>query len=92
MVPESSPGEATDGPMKTICVLGGMSGVASAEYYPRINEGINAHRGGHAAAELVLYSVDFAVIEGLSAQSSGMRPRSTSPNGRSSLSAPARSS
>ena len=64
MVPESSPGEATDGPMKTICVLGGMSGVASAEYYPRINEGINAHRGGHAAAELVLYSVDFAVIEG----------------------------
>ena len=91
MVPESSPGEATDGPMKTICVLGGMSGVASAEYYPRINEGINAHRGG-AAAELVLYSVEFAVIEGLSAQSSGMRPRSTSPNGRSSLSAPARSS
>ena len=50
--------------MKTIGVLGGMSGIASAEYYRRINEGINAHRGGHAAAELVLYSVDFAVIEG----------------------------
>jgi aspartate racemase len=49
--------------MKTIGVLGGMSGIASAEYYRRINEGINAHRGGHAAAELVLYSVDFAVIE-----------------------------
>ena len=50
--------------MKTIGVLGGMSSVASAEYYRRINEGVNAHRGGHAAADLVLYSVDFGVIEG----------------------------
>jgi aspartate racemase len=50
--------------MKTIGVLGGMSSVASAEYYRRINEGVNKHRGGHAAAEVVLYSVDFAVIEG----------------------------
>ena len=50
--------------MKTIGVLGGMSSVASAEYYRRINEGVNARRGGHSAAELVLYSVDFAVIEG----------------------------
>jgi len=50
--------------MKTIGVLGGMSSVASAEYYRRINEGVNARRGGHFAAELVLYSVDFAVIEG----------------------------
>jgi aspartate racemase len=50
--------------MKTIGVLGGMSSAASAEYYRLINEGVNAHRGGHAAAEVVLYSVDFAVIEG----------------------------
>jgi aspartate racemase len=50
--------------MKTIGILGGMSSVASAEYYRRINEGVNAHRGGHCAAELVLYSVDFAVIDG----------------------------
>jgi aspartate racemase len=50
--------------MKTIGVLGGMSGVASGEYYRLINEGVNAHRGGHCAADLVLYSVDFAVIEG----------------------------
>lgn len=50
--------------MKTIGVLGGMSRVASAEYYRRINEGVNAQLGGHAAAELVLYSVDFGVIEG----------------------------
>lgn len=50
--------------MKTIGVLGGMSSVASMEYYRRINEGVNARRGGHGAAELVLYSVDFGVIEG----------------------------
>ena len=50
--------------MKTIGVLGGMSSVASAEYYRRINEGVNAQLGGHAAAELVIYSVDFGVIEG----------------------------
>lgn len=49
--------------MKVIGVLGGMSGVASAEYYRRLNAGVNAVRGGHAAAEVVLYSVDFAVIE-----------------------------
>src|ERR1039458_8328166 len=59
---EQPPGEANDGAMKTLRILGGMSGVASAEYYPRINEGINTHRGGHAAAELVLYNADFAVI------------------------------
>ena len=49
--------------MKTIGVLGGMSSVASAEYYRRINAGVNAHLGGHSAAELVLYSVDFGVVE-----------------------------
>jgi aspartate racemase len=50
--------------MKTIGVLGGMSSVASAEYYRRINDGVNAQLGGHSAAELVLYSVDFGVVEG----------------------------
>jgi len=50
--------------MRTIGILGGMSSVASAEYYRRINDGVNAHQGGHSAAELVLYSVDFGVIEG----------------------------
>lgn len=49
--------------VKIVGVLGGMSSVASAEYYRRLNEGVNAHLGGHAAAELLLYSVDFAVIE-----------------------------
>jgi aspartate racemase len=50
--------------MTTIGVLGGMSSMASAEYYRRINEAVNAHRGGHSAAEIVLYSVDFGVVEG----------------------------
>jgi aspartate racemase len=50
--------------MKIIGVLGGMSSVASSEYYRRLNDGVNAHRGGHGAAELVLYSVDFGVVEG----------------------------
>lgn len=49
--------------VQVIGVLGGMSSVASAEYYRRLNEGVNAVRGGHAAAEVLLYSVDFAVIE-----------------------------
>jgi aspartate/glutamate racemase len=40
-------------------VLGGMSGVASGKYYRLVN----ARLGGHAAAEVLLYSVDFAVIE-----------------------------
>lgn len=54
---------ADDPIMRTVGVLGGMSSVASAEYYRRLNEGVNAHLGGHASAELLLYSVDFAVIE-----------------------------
>jgi aspartate racemase len=49
--------------MKIIGVLGGMSSVASGEYYRLLNEGVNAHLGGHASAEILLYSVDFAVIE-----------------------------
>jgi aspartate racemase len=48
---------------RTIGVLGGMSAVASAEYYRLLNRGVNARLGGHAAAEVLLYSVDFAVIE-----------------------------
>jgi|GEM_PF-6985739 aspartate/glutamate racemase len=35
--------------MRTVGVLGGMSGAASAQYNRRINAGINAHRGGSSA-------------------------------------------
>lgn len=50
-------------PMRTIGVLGGMSSQATAEYYRLINAGINQARGGWNAAELLLYSVNFANIE-----------------------------
>jgi aspartate racemase len=40
-----------------------MSSVASGEYYRLLNEGVNARLGGHSAAEIVMYSVDFAVME-----------------------------
>ena len=50
--------------MRTIGVLGGMSSVATGEYYRLINQGVNEHEGGHTSAELVLYSVDFGVVEG----------------------------
>ena len=49
--------------MKTIGILGGMSSQATAEYYRLINTGINQVRGGWNAAELLLYSVNFANIE-----------------------------
>lgn len=49
--------------MRTVGVLGGMSSVATAEYYRLLNAGVNAVRGGHAGAEVLVYSVDFAVIE-----------------------------
>lgn len=49
--------------MTIIGVLGGMSSVASAEYYRRLNDGVNGYLGGHSSAEVLLYSVDFAVIE-----------------------------
>lgn len=62
--------------MKTIGVLGGMSGVASGEYYRLLNEWVNARLGGHAAAEVLLYSIDFAVIERcIRSQASQSRPR-----------------
>lgn len=49
--------------MRTIGLLGGMSGVATAEYYRLLNAGVNQRRGGHASAEILICSVDFAVIE-----------------------------
>jgi aspartate/glutamate racemase len=53
-------------------VLGGMSGVASGEYCQLVN----ARLGGHAAAEVLLYSVDFAVIgRCIRSQASQSQPR-----------------
>lgn len=49
--------------LKTIGLLGGMSSEATREYYRLINEGINAVKGEHNIAELILCSVNFQNIE-----------------------------
>lgn len=51
--------------MKLIGLLGGMSFESSAEYYTIINEEINKRVGGHASAELLMYSLNFAEIKDL---------------------------
>ncbi|MEV6910050.1 aspartate/glutamate racemase family protein [Amycolatopsis sp. NPDC051071] len=54
--------------MKTIGLLGGMSWESSAEYYRLVNERVRELRGGFHSARIVLYSVDFAVIEAMQAE------------------------
>lgn len=49
--------------MLTIGLLHGMSSVATADYYRRINERINQELGGHERAQLLLWSVNFGDIE-----------------------------
>jgi aspartate racemase len=49
--------------VKVVGVIGGMSSVASAEYYRLLNLGINERLGGHSSAEMIMVSVDFAGIE-----------------------------
>ena len=46
-----------------IGILGGMSTEASKEYYHRINDGVQQRLGGHNVAEILMYSVNFQVIE-----------------------------
>ena len=48
--------------MKTIGIIGGMSAESTAHYYAHINAGVRQRMGGLHAAELVLWSVDFAEI------------------------------
>jgi aspartate racemase len=49
--------------LRTIGILGGMSSQATAEYYRLLNDGINRELGGHHAAEVLIYSVNFQNIE-----------------------------
>ena len=49
--------------LQTVGILGGMSSQSTIEYYRLIDEGINEVRGGHAAGELLIRSVNFAEIE-----------------------------
>ncbi len=53
--------------MKTIGLLGGMSWESSIEYERIINEEVRRRLGGVHAADLLIRSYDFAVIESLQA-------------------------
>ena len=48
--------------MKTLGVLGGMSWESTALYYKLINQGVSRRLGGLHSAQLLLHSVDFALI------------------------------
>lgn len=54
--------------MKTIGLLGGMSWESSVEYERMINQGVRAHLGGGASADLIVRSYNFADIEALQAR------------------------
>ena len=51
--------------MKVIGLIGGMSWESTVEYYRVINESVKERLGGLHSAKCVLYSVDFAEVEGL---------------------------
>jgi aspartate racemase len=51
--------------MKTIGLIGGMSWESTVEYYRIINREVNRRCGGLHSAKIMMYSVDFAEIEGL---------------------------
>lgn len=53
--------------MKKIGLIGGMSWESTVTYYQIINQNIKEKLGGLHSAILLLYSVDFAVIEGCQA-------------------------
>lgn len=49
--------------LRTVGVLGGMSPASTTTYYEEIVAGVNDARGGHTAAPIALYSVDFGDVE-----------------------------
>lgn len=51
--------------MKTMGLIGGMSWESSLEYYRTINETVKERLGGLHSCKSLMYSVDFAEIEGL---------------------------
>ena len=51
--------------MKTIGLLGGMSWESTVPYYTQVNETVRSRLGGLHSAKVVLYSVDFHVVERL---------------------------
>ena len=49
--------------LKTIGLMGGMSSASTTAYYEIINQKVNSAKGGHNIAEIIICSVNFAVIE-----------------------------
>lgn len=45
--------------MKIIGLIGGMSWESTAHYYSTLNKLVNQRLGGHEAARLLLYSINF---------------------------------
>jgi hypothetical protein len=54
--------------MKTIGILGGMSSASTALYYKQLNLGVRARLGGLHSAQILLRSLDFALIAELQAK------------------------
>lgn len=54
--------------MKTIGILGGMSAASTALYYEALNRGARERLGGLHSADLLIRSLDFAVIEEMQAK------------------------
>lgn len=52
-----------DSELRTVGVLGGMSPASTATYYEELVAGVNDALGGHHAAPIVTYSVNFADVE-----------------------------
>ncbi|MGM8889656.1 aspartate/glutamate racemase family protein [Psychrobacter sp. 1Y1] len=53
---------------KTLGIIGGMSWESTESYYRLINEGIKQQLGGLHSADLLIHSVDFALINTLQEQ------------------------
>lgn len=49
--------------MKTIGLIHGMSSVSTIDFYRQLNQRVKELRGGHESAELLMASVNFAVID-----------------------------
>ncbi len=51
--------------MKTIGLIGGLTWLSTVEYYRIMNQLVNERKGGVEAAEIILYSLNFAEIKKL---------------------------
>jgi len=49
--------------MKIIGLIGGLTWFSTLDYYRLLNEMVNEKKGGAAAAEIIIYSVNFEIIK-----------------------------